>query len=84
MVDIAKVNSWLLYRRHQNQLNIPLKKPKTLANFTKEIAAGLMHTNKSLTEAKGCGRPRHGGKKPTIATPCSDVRFDQYGHTNTG
>ena len=88
MVDIAKVNSWLLYRRHQNQLNIPLKKPKTLANFTKEIAAGLMHTNKSLTEAKGCGRPkrssieasRHGGKKPAIATPCSDVRFDQYGH----
>ena len=88
MVDIAKVNSWLLYRRHQNQLNIPLKKPKTLANFTKEIAAGLMHTNKSLTEAEGCGRPkrssieasRHGGKKPAIATPCSDVRFDQYGH----
>ena len=88
MVDIAKVNSWLLYRRHQNQLNIPLKKPKTLSNFTKEIAAGLMHTNKSLTEAKGCGRPkcssieasRHGGKKPAIATPCSDVRFDQYGH----
>ena len=88
MVDIAKVNAWLLYRHHQNQLGVPKKRQKTLLTFSKEIADGLLFANKSVNEnGKNRGRPkrqsievaRPGGKKPAIAVPCGNIRFDQVG-----
>ena len=49
VVDVAKVNGWLLYRHHQTQLGIARKKIKTLKTFSIEIGEVLIHTmNKSI------------------------------------
>ena len=37
-IDIVKINGWLLYKRHCEQLNISSKKRKPLLSFTCEIA----------------------------------------------
>ena len=40
-VDIAKVNVWLLYRRHCDQQKVPKKSQMLLLKFTSSIALAL-------------------------------------------
>ena len=46
LVDIAKVNAWILYRRHRKQLEIPKKQELPLLDFVLEISEGLISSNK--------------------------------------
>ena len=50
MVDIAKLNAWLLYYRHQKQKCIFLKQQKTLVHSSKEFSETLVLANKSLND----------------------------------
>lgn len=92
LVDIAKVNAWLLYRRHYDQKNLPVEKRFTLLSFTMQLAKGLLRANKSLQKPSR-GRPSKqslGGEIPrensgkssrcAVPTPSTDVRFDQVAH----
>ena len=81
MVHVAKINAWLL-----KQLGVPKRRQRMLANFSKEIAEGLMLANKLLNDqTKSCERLKQqsiktvgsGWKKPAIATPCSVISFDE-------
>ena len=54
-VDIAKVNSWLLYKCHCMQLETPKRKQKSLLEFILEISHSLLHRN-TIPTAK-IGRP---------------------------
>ena len=90
LVDIAKVNSWLLYRRHQEQFSIKKKNVKGLKAFSQDLAEALIHANKSTCQKKSnCGRPakrkstdepKQPRKATLVATPCTDVRHDQMAH----
>ena len=40
-VDICKVNAWLLYRRHSDQIRISAKQQLSLLRFTSIIASSL-------------------------------------------
>ena len=85
-IDIAKVNAWILYRRHLEQQRLGTK-PKPLLAFSLEIADALMHANKT-GQTPIRGRPskrklsdaRPVGRKPVIPLPCNDVRYDGLGH----
>ena len=92
-IDIAKVNAWLLYRRHSNQTKVPKRKQLSLLKFTTAIAEGLISANKVQPEETP-GRPGRPpkrkstdvetpvkcGKKPTVPMPDAIPRFDQIGH----
>lgn len=92
LVDIAKVNAWILYKRHYTMSNQPKGKMQTLVNFSKEIADSLIMANKVVVSSKG--RPKRRsldqtpeeterpakGKKPTVPIPCGDIRYDSIGH----
>ena len=92
-IDIAKVNAWLLYRRHSNQTKVPKRKQLSLLKFTTAIAEGLISANKVQPEETP-GRPGRPpkrkstdvetpvkcGKKPTAPMPDAIPRFDQIGH----
>ena len=45
LIDIAKVNGWILFRRHCEHYRVPVKSRKTLIKFSTDIAQGLMHAN---------------------------------------
>lgn len=87
LIDIAKVNGWILYKRHRMQMGIPQKQQKTLLDFSCELAKSLIGANKVATSSSR-GRPpkrksevaNRGGKKPAVAIPCHDVRYDGLGH----
>ncbi len=94
LIDMAKVNAWLLYRRHCDQLKIPKKPRLHLLDFILEISEALICANKAVsaeTSAKP-GRPLKRksnevqervskvGRKPTTPLPCNDSRYDQFGH----
>ena len=87
LVDIAKVNAWLLYRLHYQQYEYATKNQKSLLVFSSEIAEVLIHSNK-VTPCSSRGRPPKRrstepvtrGKKPTVPLPAHDVRYDQVGH----
>lgn len=91
LVDIAKVNAWILYRRHyqQRQEREPSKggKSKTFLDFSSEIAEGLTRADKiNPTSSRGRPAKRRSiepvarGKKPAVVLPIADVRYDQVGH----
>jgi hypothetical protein len=46
-LDIAKVNAWLLYRRHCVLKKVPKKQQQPLLDFSLEIAASLIKHGKS-------------------------------------
>ena len=87
LVDITKVNAWLLYRRQYQQYEDATKNQKSLLVFLSEMAEALLHSNK-VTPCISRGRapkrrstePVTRRKKPTIALPIHDVRYDQVGH----
>ena len=57
LVDIAKVNAWILYRHHCKEYGLPGNKNKSLLIFSQEIAEGLIHANKATTPGSSRGRP---------------------------
>ena len=54
-LDIAKVNAWLLYRRHRGQMNAPKKQELSLLKFVSLIAQSLTIAGKTPNSV---GRPR--------------------------
>lgn len=90
LVDIAKVNSWILYRRHCEQKEIPKKNQLTLLKFSIELADALMNSSQRTTPSRGRPRKRplenaeeeqqKPGKAPAQPNPCPDVRFDGVDH----
>ncbi|XP_065055887.1 piggyBac transposable element-derived protein 2-like isoform X2 [Rhopilema esculentum] len=88
LVDICKVNGWLLYRRHSRQLGLPAAKQKPFLQFCTEIATALINIKKAPQSSR-LGRPTkhpsteansHGGKRAAQPTPINDIRYDQTGH----
>ena len=47
VIDIVKVNTRLLYHRHQKQISISVEKQKELVDFLKEIVQAFMLINTS-------------------------------------
>ena len=94
LVDIAKVNSWLLYRRHGDVMKIPKGQRKSVVDFTMSIAEALICAGKTTYESatpKRVGRPKKRsleeatqpnkpGRRPTMPLPCSDTQYDQMSH----
>ena len=59
MVDIAKLNAWLLYYRHQKQKCISLKQQKTLVHSSKEFLKPLPWlVNHLMIRQKSHGKPK--------------------------
>ena len=58
LVDIAKVNGWLLYRRHCDQIGIPKRSRMTLLNFTKELSEALIHARQPVKHHPEAGQRR--------------------------
>ena len=88
-IDIAKVNAWLLYRRHCEQLNMPKKQRLSLLKFLIDIIEGLLKVGKSSKRSRG--RPSNAseldeasnakrGRKPNAPLPSKDVRLDHVHH----
>ena len=50
VIDIAKVNTRLLYHRHQKQISVSVKKQKALVDFLKEIVQVLTLTKTLLND----------------------------------
>ena len=57
LVNIAKVNGWILYKGHRVQLSIPQKEKKTLLHFSCESAESLIKGSKIGTSSPR-GRPK--------------------------
>ena len=66
MVDICKVNGWLLYRRHCNQLGILKKKKKILSSGRPK--------KRSLSPTSIVGR------KAAVPKPMADLRYNYVDH----
>ena len=86
-VDISKVNTWLFYHCHCNQLQVLQKNQMFLLVLMSKIAEGSGSANKV---PRGAGRPskrkstddvaavKHKSSKP----PCNDVRYDGMHNMN--
>ena len=86
-VNICNVNAWLLYKRFSDELDVPKKEQRSLLHFTKEVADALLSAGKGPKEAAGKKRRSSSisvcksvGKKPMVANPVADVRFDEVHH----
>ena len=87
LVDIAKVNAWILYCRHFKQYNYPQNKKKSLLIFSTDIAHALIFANKVAPNSSR-GRPVKRksidlvsrGQKPAQPLPIPDVRYDNVAH----
>ena len=88
LLDLAVVNSWLLYRRDCNSLAIPRQKQKDQLAFKLALANHLCKHEKRIAGEKK-GRPSFNvqleyssKKKRGSATPIPDIdiRRDQIGH----
>ncbi|CAB4043729.1 Hypothetical predicted protein, partial [Paramuricea clavata] len=70
LVDMAKVNAWLLYRRHCETLGIPNKRRLPLVDFILEIAEGLINANKQVPVETSNGKPgRPTKRKSSVQDP---------------
>ena len=87
-VDIAKVNAWLLCRRHCDQQRIPKKSQMSLVKFTSSIALVLTKSG-TIETPRSVERPRSSGddnpqsaKKQKVSTevPICDIRHDNIAH----
>jgi len=86
-VDIAKVNAWLVYRRHCDQSNVPKKSQLSLLKFTMSIASAL--TTAHTSQIRPVGRPSRSStgetpparkRKLPSAAPVDNVRYDKCDH----
>eukprot|EP00795_Rhopilema_esculentum_P003262 gene3262-1589_t len=92
-IDIAKVNAWLLYKRHCKEHGIGRRNQLSLLKFILKIADALIHSNRQVcpvaTPGKA-GRPRKRkrqmeeatkrGRKPFTPPPRKEVREDKFAH----
>ena len=82
MLDMAIVNSWKLYRRDAEDLNLPEKDILSLASFKLSVANALLQKGKAQTGKRG--RPFSDSqrtiKKRARSGPENIIRFDQTGH----
>ena len=84
---MAKINAWILYRRHFRQNGKPHKDQKSLLQFSLQLSDALILPNK-VNPSSSIGRPPRRrsleaptmGKKSTQALPVTDVRFDQVAY----
>ena len=86
-VDIAKVNAWLLYRRHCELKKVPKPKQQPLLDFCLEICESLIKCGKSTQKRKagrpsneGSARPEKRGRKPDTPLPFQSTRSDCVHH----
>lgn len=88
LVDLAVVNSWLLYRRDCDSLAVPRQKQKDQLAFKLALANHLCKLGRPVAGEKR-GRPsfdiqqQYVSKKkrgPTKPIPDVDIRSDQVGH----
>ena len=56
LLDITKVNDWILYKRHRVQLSIPQTEKKTLLDFSCKLAESLIKANNTVASSSR-GRP---------------------------
>ena len=85
-LNICNVNVWLLYQRYMQQLNVRKSNQITFLKFTKNCVSGLLLAGKQPSRTPG--RPKqcslsstpNVGKKPTVAKPVLDVRYDGIHH----
>ena len=91
LVDVAKVNGWILYCHHYAQNSLPPKHELSVLKFSTELSEDLIYTNKPSTSR---GRPnkqaslerlltgpkKKGGRKAAVPTPCSDIRYYSIVH----
>ena len=70
-LDIAKVNAWLLYRRHCLQLNFASRRTD-LQNKDPERKPGRAKRSISPTS--------YVGRKPSVPAPIPSVRYDSASH----
>ena len=81
-VDIAKVNAWLLYRRHFQQKEVGKKLQMNVRTFTTQIASAFAPAGKD--PKKNFGRPKRSifvkppmGRNPAVQSPVLDIRCDK-------
>ena len=91
MIYVAKVNSWLLYKRHCRQKGSPANRQLTLLRFTLQFSDALIAEAKSQESPKQPGRPpkrksqdiaepKKAGRKPFSPSPNYSSQKDQVGH----
>ena len=91
LVDIAKVNAWILYKRHYEQTKLMLPNQsnnfKKLLEFSNDISYALIGADKvAPTSSRGRPPKRRStdpilrGKASAVALPVHDIRYDQVGH----
>jgi len=78
IMDMCIVNSWLMYRRHCKQLNIP--KYNSLLIFKTEIAQGLLSSGKGKLKRSKLNLQTPPSRRKYTNKPVPDVRFDKYEH----
>ena len=81
-VDIAKVNAWLLYRRHFQQKEVGKKLQMNLRTFTTQIASAFAPAGKDPKTT--FGRPKRSisaklpmGRNTAVQSPVLDIRCDK-------
>ena len=85
-VDISKVNAWLLYRRHCQQLGILRNRQLSLLKFTVSIATALVHANSIVnsvgypSKRRASGSIGENSRKKSTSSPIADIRFDSTSH----
>lgn len=84
MVDMLLVNSWMLYGRDVNNLQLPKSEISQLATFKLRAAIALMKSGKPVGGLKG-GRPASteapsAKKVERSARPEAPVKLDNVGH----
>ena len=85
-LNICNVNAGLLYRRYMQQLNVRKSNQIMLVQFTKNCASGLLLAGKRPNGTPGRPKKRslsptlNVDKKPTVAKPVLDVRYDGIHH----
>ena len=87
LIDTSKVNGWLLYKQHCNQMQVPESKVKSPLKFKSAIARALTMAGKVVTRPVG-RRSKNGAvsltpvapkKSKPNPMPLPDARFDQLG-----
>ncbi|KAK0046219.1 DNA polymerase subunit gamma-2 mitochondrial [Biomphalaria pfeifferi] len=88
-LNVACVNSWILYRRHCSQLSVPNKDVLDLLGFVTRISQCLIVINKPAPPLQR-GRPsikatddkeeQAPQQKRTVNSPLTEIQLDNVGH----
>ena len=84
LIDMAKINAWILYRRHFRQNGKSHKDQKSLLQFSPDalIIANKVnpYSSRGRPPKRRCLEVPTTGKNPTQALPVTDVCFDLVAH----